>query len=93
MRFASSWRRVAPGSAQGRPGFAFGGSSRRVPGLRREEVALLSGVSIDYYIRLERGNLSGVSEGVLEALSRALQLGAAPCSSRSGQRYRGLSTP
>jgi transcriptional regulator with XRE-family HTH domain len=47
---------------------------RRVPGLRREEVAVLAGVSVDYYTRLERGNLSGVSEGVLEALARALQL-------------------
>ncbi|RIJ76399.1 XRE family transcriptional regulator [Nakamurella silvestris] len=50
------------------------GGHRRVPGLRREEVALLAGVSIDYYTRLERGNLSGVSEGVLESLARALQL-------------------
>jgi hypothetical protein len=46
-----------------------------VPGLRREEVALLSGVSVNYYYtRLERGNLSGVSESVLEAMARALQL-------------------
>lgn len=50
------------------------GDNRRVPGLRREEVALLAGVSVDYYTRLERGNLSGVSESVLEALARALQL-------------------
>src|SRR3954471_12441085 len=50
------------------------GDNRRVPGLRREEVALLAGVSADYYTRLERGNLSGVSDGVLEALARALQL-------------------
>jgi transcriptional regulator with XRE-family HTH domain len=50
------------------------GGSRRVPGLRREEVALLAGVSVDYYIRLERGNASGVSDSVLEALARALQL-------------------
>ena len=47
---------------------------RRVPGLRREEVASLAGVSVEYYKRLERGNLSGVSELVLEALARALQL-------------------
>ena len=47
---------------------------RRVPGLRREEVAVLAGVSVPYYTRLERGNLSGVSESVLEALARALQL-------------------
>lgn len=53
---------------------AFGGGNRRVPGLRREEVALLAGVSIDYYARLERGQLAGASEGVLDALCRALQL-------------------
>jgi transcriptional regulator with XRE-family HTH domain len=50
------------------------GGHRRVAGLRREEVALLAGVSVDYYTRLERGNLSGVSDSVLEALARALQL-------------------
>ena len=47
---------------------------RRVPGLRREEVASLAGVSVEYYKRLERGSLSGVSDLVLEALARALQL-------------------
>ena len=52
---------------------AYGGS-RRVPGLRREEVALLAGVSVDYYTRLERGSAARVSESVLEALARALQL-------------------
>jgi len=50
------------------------GGTRRVPGLRREEVALLAGVSVDYYTRLERGNAAGVSESVLEAIARALQL-------------------
>jgi transcriptional regulator with XRE-family HTH domain len=50
------------------------GGTRRVPGLRREEVALLAGVSVDYYTRLERGNASGVSDTVLEELTRALQL-------------------
>jgi transcriptional regulator with XRE-family HTH domain len=50
------------------------GANRRVPGLRREEVALLAGVSVDYYTRLERGNLGGVSEAVLGALAQALQL-------------------
>ena len=55
-------------------GLPWYGDNRRVPGLRREEVALLAGVSVDYYTRLERGNLSGVSETVLEALARALQL-------------------
>jgi transcriptional regulator with XRE-family HTH domain len=48
--------------------------ARRVPGLRREEVAVLAGVSIQYYTRLERGDMSGASESVLEALARALQL-------------------
>ena len=47
---------------------------RRVPGLRREEVAVLAGVSTDYYAQLERGNLSGVSDSVLYAIARALQL-------------------
>ncbi|WP_432182115.1 helix-turn-helix transcriptional regulator [Streptomyces sp. NBC_00063] len=50
------------------------GGKRRVAGLRREEVALLAGMSVDYYIRLERGNLSGASDSVLEALAHALQL-------------------
>jgi len=45
-----------------------------VPGLRREEVSLLAGVSVEYYTRLERGNAQGVSESVLESLARALQL-------------------
>jgi transcriptional regulator with XRE-family HTH domain len=47
---------------------------RRVPGLRREEVATLAGVSVDYYNRMERGNLGGASDGVLDALARALRL-------------------
>ncbi len=50
------------------------GDNRRVPGLRREEVAMLAGVSVDYYTRLERGNAAGVSDSVLDALARALQL-------------------
>ena len=55
-------------------GITLYGGRRRVKGLRREEVAMLAGVSTDYYTRLERGNLAGVSEAVLEALARALQL-------------------
>jgi transcriptional regulator with XRE-family HTH domain len=47
---------------------------RRVPGLRREEVAVLAGVSVPYYTRLERGDTNGVSESVLNALALALQL-------------------
>ncbi|MEU8145472.1 helix-turn-helix transcriptional regulator [Nonomuraea sp. NPDC048901] len=46
---------------------------RRVPGLRRAEVAQLAGVSVEYYSRLERGDLSGVSGSVLDALARALR--------------------
>lgn len=53
------------------------GGERRVPGLRREEVAQLAGVSAAYYTRMERGDLSGVSESVLFALVRALQLNEA----------------
>ena len=48
--------------------------ARRVPGLRREEVAVLAGVSVPYYTRIERGDMSGASESVLQALARALQL-------------------
>ena len=50
------------------------GAKRRVPGLRREEVALLAGVSVDYYTRLERGNLTGVSDTVLSAVAKVLHL-------------------
>ena len=50
------------------------GGRRRVPGLRREEVALLAGISIEYYTRIERGSVRGVSDDVLDALARALQL-------------------
>jgi transcriptional regulator with XRE-family HTH domain len=55
-------------------GLPAGGGTRRVPGLRREEVAVLAGVSTDWYIRLEKGHISGVSEDVLDAVARALQL-------------------
>jgi transcriptional regulator with XRE-family HTH domain len=50
------------------------GGNRRVAGLRREEVAMLAGVSVDYYTRLERGNPADVSESVLDALAHALRL-------------------
>ena len=55
-------------------GLASHGDRRRVAGLRREEVAMLAGVSMDYYARLERGHLAGASDSVLEAVARALQL-------------------
>jgi hypothetical protein len=50
------------------------GANRRVTGLRREEVALLAGISVEYYTRLERGNVGGVSESVLDGVVHALQL-------------------
>ena len=65
--------RITPQQA----GLQFYGGNRRVPGLRREEVAMLAGVSADYYTRLEKGNLAGVSDSVLEAIAGALQLSEA----------------
>ncbi|SFR92369.1 Helix-turn-helix domain-containing protein [Microbacterium sp. cf046] len=62
--------RITPAQA----GLTVFGGERRVPGLRREEVAQLAGVSTAYYTRMERGDLSGVSESVLFALVRALEL-------------------
>ena len=62
--------RITPDQA----GLPVYGDNRRVPGLRREEVALLAGVSADYYTQVERGSVNGVSDTVLEALVRALQL-------------------
>nr|MBP1189276.1 transcriptional regulator with XRE-family HTH domain [Frigoribacterium sp. PvP032] len=50
------------------------GGGRRVAGLRRSEVAMIAGVSVEYYARLERGQVAGASTGVLEALATALQL-------------------
>jgi transcriptional regulator with XRE-family HTH domain len=52
----------------------YGGDRRRVTGLRREEVALLAGISSEYYTRLERGNATGVSESVIEGIAQALRL-------------------
>jgi transcriptional regulator with XRE-family HTH domain len=57
-----------------RAGLPIYGRTRRVVGLRREEVALLAGISVEYYTRLERGNARGVSDEVLDGVSRALQL-------------------
>lgn len=50
------------------------GGNRRVPGLRRSEVATLAGVSVEYYTRLERGAVAGASPEVLESLARALRM-------------------
>jgi len=63
--------RISPEQA-GLP--VYGGDRRRVSGLRREEVAVLAGISIEYYTKLERGNAAGVSEGVIEGIAHALQL-------------------
>ncbi|QYN37873.1 helix-turn-helix transcriptional regulator [Pseudonocardia sp. DSM 110487] len=69
--FLSSRRaKITPQQA----GLAIFGRNRRVPGLRRSEVADLAGVSVEYYAQLERGDLRGVSDSVLEALARALKL-------------------
>jgi transcriptional regulator with XRE-family HTH domain len=62
--------KITPGQA-GLPAY---GGRRRVPGLRREEVALLAEISIEYYTRIERGSVRGVSDDVFHALARALQL-------------------
>jgi transcriptional regulator with XRE-family HTH domain len=61
--------KISPGQA----GLPVAGQ-RRVPGLRRSEVAALAGMSVEYYAKLERGSLAGVSAGVLDAIARALQL-------------------
>ncbi|MFE7168667.1 helix-turn-helix transcriptional regulator [Streptomyces sp. NPDC057616] len=94
---ASRRAKITPQQA-GLPAY---GGNRRVPGLRREEVALLAGVSIDYYVRLERGHLAGASETVLDAVANALQLDdaerahlfdlarAAKRPARRGKRARG----
>lgn len=62
--------RITPAQA----GLAAYSGTRRVAGLKREEVAMLTGVSTEYYARLERGNLRGVSDSVLDSLASALQL-------------------
>jgi transcriptional regulator with XRE-family HTH domain len=82
-----------------RAGLRTYGGARRVKGLRREEVATLSGISAEYYTRLERGNATGVSESVLDGIANALQLTdderthlldlvRAAASSRPGHRRR-----
>src|SRR5438270_786680 len=62
--------RITPDQA----GLRADGSRRRVTGLRREEVAMLAGISVEYYTQLERGTVRGVSEDDLDAIARALQL-------------------
>jgi transcriptional regulator with XRE-family HTH domain len=67
---ASRRARISPQSV----GLPVAGRKRRVPGLRREEVAALAGLSVDYYIRLERGAIVSASDSVLQAVARALKL-------------------
>ncbi|MEE3853069.1 helix-turn-helix transcriptional regulator [Gordonia sp. LSe1-13] len=95
--FLSSRRaRITPEQA----GLPVYGGNRRVKGLRREEVAMLAGVSVDYYVRMERGNLGGASDSVLDALANALHLDEAEREhlyalarqSQSGSRRRTKST-
>ena len=75
--FLSSRRaRITPQQA-GLPAY---GGNRRVAGLRREELAMLAGMSVDYYNRLERGNLHGASDAVLGSVARTLQLDEAETS-------------
>src|SRR3954471_13954519 len=90
--------RITPEQA-GLPAY---GGNRRVKGLRREEVAMLAGVSVDYYVRMERGSLGGASESVLDALANALHLedaerdhlfALARASGESGTRRRRTSQP
>jgi hypothetical protein len=68
--FASERTKITPQQAR----LPLYGSNRRVPGLCREEVALLADISRDYYTRLEKDNLIGVPDNVLNAIARALQL-------------------
>jgi hypothetical protein len=51
------------------------GGQRRAPGLRREELAMLAGISAEYYLRLERGRAKHPSPQIVDALARALHLG------------------
>jgi len=67
---ASRRARLSPEAA----GLEHYGRRRRVTGLRREEVARLAGISVEYYTRLERGRTRGVSDEVVESVTRALQL-------------------
>lgn len=86
--------RITPEQA-GLPAY---GGNRRVAGLRREEVAMLAGVSVDYYTRLERGNLANASDSVLGGIARALQLDEAETLylfnlSKAAQRARAIPRP
>lgn len=69
-----------------------GGGTRRVAGLRRAEVAMLADLSVEYYAKLERGNIAGASAGVLDAIASALQLDDAE-RSHLADLARAASTP
>ena len=64
------------------------GGQRRAPGLRREELALLAGISAEYYLRLERGRAQHPSPQILDALARALHLDA-----KATRHLHDLATP
>ena len=69
------------------------GANRRVTGLRREEVALLAGISVEYYTRLERGNVGGVSDSVLDGLatpSSSTTPNATTCTGSSARSRRAV---
>nr|WP_296766925.1 helix-turn-helix transcriptional regulator [Rhodococcus sp. (in: high G+C Gram-positive bacteria)] len=88
--FLSSRRaRITPEEA-GLPAY---GGNRRVTGLRREEVAMLAGVSVDYYIRMERGSLTGASDSVLDSLAGALKLADAERNHLFALAHQSHSTP
>ena len=68
-------------------------AKRRVPGLRRQEVATLAGLSVDYYTQIERGKVNGISESVLDAIARALELDDAERSHLFDLHRSALSSP
>ena len=72
--WATSCAPAAPPSTRTASGLPDDGRLRRVPGLRREELAQLAHVSVDYVVRLEQGRTRRVSRPVLDALADALQL-------------------
>ncbi|MGP9724472.1 helix-turn-helix transcriptional regulator [Corynebacterium sp. AOP40-9SA-29] len=71
--FMSRRARITPDQV----GLPYVSGKRRVPGLRREEVAMLAGVSVEYYTRMERGRIGGASESVLDAVAKVLKLSEA----------------